>query len=128
LKTILRECLRIARVKTTKTNHPEFSNFPHFSFVIWNNKILKWGTNSPGNTPIYLGYPAISKTHAEFNVLKKCAHNMLNGAVVVNIRLNREGDTKLSAPCKSCKRLLKRYGITSVYYSVDNDNFEFLRI
>lgn len=45
------------------------------------------------------------KLHAELDALRNYKRGLHN-LTVVNIRLNREGQTRLSIPCQPCRNLL----------------------
>lgn len=121
---LIREALRIAREKLP--SHPQFSNWPHFCFIVQGNQIVEWGYNTENDPPIHMGYQtrlggANSKTHAEVN-----AYRAAKGLLTVNkpfesinIRLSRQGDLRLSAPCTCCANFLKTMGCTRCWFSID---------
>ncbi len=122
-KSILTEALRIAREKLI--NHPE--NKKHYSFVVWDGKLLDWATNKNrgrGKRNLVLGYREDSKSHREFEVINRCRGYSLKDSAIINIRLSKQGKTRLSKPCQSCAKLLEKNKIVEVYYSVDGDKFE----
>ncbi|MEN9919956.1 MAG: hypothetical protein RL662_2392 [Bacteroidota bacterium] len=119
---LIRESLRIARSKLS--SHSQFFNFPHFSFIIQNNKIIEWKTNSNAIPAIHLGYKldgGMSKTHAEVNAYR-AAKGLLNQNKpfeIVNLRLNRQGEIRMSAPCKCCFTFLQTMGCSQCWFSTD---------
>lgn len=124
--TILRECVRIAREKNLKRS----GNFRHFSFVIQRNKIVEYGMNvGRAKPPIHFGYPEKAGIHSETFAYKR-AKGLLNGESfeMVNIRLNRSGDLKLSKPCPCCYALLQDVGCVAVWFSVDGGEFAKLKL
>lgn len=127
---ILTEALRFSRTRNTKELHSEWGNYHHFSFLIWDGKILTWATNKKdGCSHIKFGYLPRSKVHSEYEAVRKAKSWVdLSNCAIVNVRLNKLNETKLSAPCKSCKAYLVSQGINTVYYSVDNDSFEKLTL
>lgn len=130
-KSLLKDALKIARVKLP--HHPEFCKYPHYSFIIQDNKIVEWGVNrSSLAPPIHYGYCSlykdddgfIPKMHAEINAYQKAKGILnLNKFEMINIRLSRKGFTRCSAPCKCCYVLLKELGCKKFYYSADNNKF-----
>lgn len=127
-KTILRDALRIAREKLE--NHPQFDFFPHYAFIVQNNKIVEWATNNDAEPPKHLGYhkrlshldEAPPKTHAEFNAWRK-AKGILDPTKpfeCINIRLNKTGELKLSAPCCCCQDFLDEMGCKAVYFTTEH--------
>jgi len=121
-KTLLRDAARIAIGKLAK--HPQFDYYPHFTFIVQNNKMVCWGTNNEGIPPIHLGYnERISfgkpKIHSEYNAYRK-ARGILqpnNSFEVINIRLNRNGEMRQSMPCSCCYNFLSAVGCSSCYFS-----------
>jgi hypothetical protein len=118
-KKILKECVRIAKEKNKFHTH---TTFRHFSFVIQQNKILEWGINkSYGTPPPNVGYPENAGMHSENDVYRK-AKGILDpkeSFEVVNIRLNKSGDLRLSKPCPCCYNFLKNIGCTTVWFSTE---------
>lgn len=117
-RTILRECIRRAR----EINEHRSLTFRHYSFVIQNNAIVEMGQNVSRASPlIQFGYPETSGIHAEANAYRK-AKGLLDHNKpweMVNIRLNRTGNLKLSKPCQCCYNFLQINGCRFVYFSTD---------
>jgi hypothetical protein len=124
--TILRDCLRISREKLP--NHPQLHCWPHFTFIIQNNSIVEWATNSAGTPDRSLGYhtriewgDGSPKLHSELNCYKK-AKGLLNKNKpfeAVNLRLSRSGNMRLSAPCSCCYNFLGAMGCRMCIFSTD---------
>lgn len=125
-KRILNSCLRIARSRNTEELHPEYGNFHHFSFIIQNNKIIEYATNTAGAVLYSKFYTRNSKTHAEASAYKK-AKGLLDPSSsfeVVNIRLNRTGELRNSAPCSGCYSLLQVMGASKVWFTTREGIFD----
>lgn len=129
-KTILEEAKNIAISKIE--NHPEYDNYIHYTFIVKNNKLLGYGCNMRGEPPVTFGYHerlngGRPKLHSEFVAYKKMK-GLLKGEAfeIINIRLNRKGEMKLSAPCNCCMNFLKETDCKNIYYSTD-EGFEKLR-
>ena len=119
-RSLLNECLRIAIRINPK--HPEYNYYHHFSFVIQNNQIMEWGTNrGEGATPL-IGYPEYSKLHSEARAYFKARGLLERGKnfEVINIRLNKRGDVRISRPCKCCSSFLKFLGCRTVWFTTLN--------
>jgi len=132
-KTILRDAVRIALEKLPR--HPQFDYYPHFTFVIQNNKMIGWGMNSEGVPPVHLGYNeriqwGLPKMHSEYNAYRKVKgilqHN--KGFEIVNIRLNRMNEFRTAAPCSCCHNFMSTLGCTNCYFSVDGGNFAAMKM
>lgn len=131
-KTILRDCLRIAREKLPR--HPE-KRYLHYTFIVQDNKIIEWATNHSANPPIHLGYSSRledrpAKTHSEFAAWKRAKGILQHNKPFqcVNIRLNRQSELRLSAPCECCFAFLKSLACTQCYYTTDEQTWDSLLI
>ena len=116
--TIIRECVRLARKKNPSLD----TQFRHFSFIIQKNKLVEWSTNISKAAPLTIfGYSNISGRHAETNAYDKAKGilDKTSGFEVVNIRLNKAGNLKLSKPCACCYSFLESFGCTSVWFSTE---------
>ena len=119
-KSILTNCLSIAREYIPK--HCQYNFFLHYSFVIQSNTIIEWSTNKVGEPPVHMGYHsrigAIPKLHSEILVFRK-AKGLLGkkSFEIVNIRLNKQGELRLSKPCICCLEILSDLGCKRFYYS-----------
>lgn len=126
-KTLIQEAVRIA--KQALPTHPWFIHRKcHFSFIVQNNKILEWGMNRQGNPP--KAYPNFAAIHSEIDAFRKAKgimnHNI--GFEIINIRLNRQGQLRLSAPCERCGPFIKAIGCTHVHFSTNMNTFAKQRI
>lgn len=130
-KSILTEAYKIACYKLRL--HPNYDHYIHYSFIIQDNKIIEWGTNTNAVPAIHFGYQARldnsdfqPKTHSEWMAYKR-ARGLLNKKKsfdLINIRLNRQKELKLSKPCEYCYPILMSIGCRKIYYS---DDLGFLR-
>lgn len=123
-KSILQSAYRIAKEKLS--THPEYENFPHYSFIVQKNKIIEWATNANWEPPVHWGYNRknefgfVSKYHAEIFSWKKAKGLIGNNPFeIINIRLNKKGVLRLSKPCSACYYLMKELNCHKFYYSSD---------
>lgn len=121
-RSLYKECLRLARSKNNPISHSEYKNYMHYSFIIQGNKIIEWGMNRPGNATPFHGFePTRHKIHSEVDAYKK-AKGLLDKSKnfsIVNLRLNRKGEPRMSAPCKCCMNFLETVGCNGIHYSTD---------
>lgn len=118
-KRILKQCLDIAIKNNTEEKHPEWGNYHHFSFIIQDNKIVEWGVNRVGDPLTHFGYSPLSKIHAENDAMRK-AKGILDKNKpfeCVNIRLSKQNELKVSAPCECCYNFLKILGCKKAYFT-----------
>lgn len=103
-------------------NHPQYQNFIHFSFVVQGNKIIGYGRNNCETPAKHMGYHnrvPTPKMHSEINAYRK-TRGILDRAkpfYLVNVRLNKSGEVRLSKPCVCCYSLLNSLGCKQIYYS-----------
>ncbi len=126
-KSILRECVRIAKEKNTPELHPEWGNFHHYSFIVQKNILVGWSTNRPASrvNAKLLGYRDKTKGHSEYE-----SYSRVKGLLdkryffeCVNIRLNRFSEFRLSRPCECCNNFLYSAGCSRIFYSVDANHW-----
>jgi len=120
-KSILHEALAIAQ----RTVHTE--NFRHFTFIVQNNKIVEFGKNNKREPERHYGYHSrlldcwySPKTHSEIHAYKK-ARGILDKKPfgIINIRLNKRNELRISKPCSCCYQIMKELGCSEFYYSCD---------
>ena len=124
-RSLLRQALKISR-DTLKT-HPEYSHYMHWSFLIQKNSLIDFDTNDAGEAPIFYGYRkrvnwSNAKRHSEFNVFRKGRGLLIPNKTfeIINVRLNKQGQIKNSAPCSCCVNLLTSLFLCScVYFTTD---------
>ena len=97
----------------------------HFSFIVQRRQIVEWGCNMLHEPPIHMGYVqringADPKLHSELVAYKK-AKGLLKDKkfVLINIRLNKKGEIRLSKPCVCCHEILSSLGCVLFYYSTE---------
>lgn len=103
----------------------------HFTFIINGNEFLSWGKNRNGvGNYKKLGYKDFQGEHSEVNALRKVRpdkRHLLENATLVNIRIAKSG-IRISRPCPVCTALIKRSGISKVYYTNNDGSFSKMRI
>jgi hypothetical protein len=121
-KSILNECLRLARKGLPK--HPEYLNYPHWTFLIVNNQIASVGVNSSKEPNKALGYHSridkddfVPKWHSEIDALTKTHRCLRNGFSAINVRVNKSGDPRMSMPCSVCQNLLLKFGCDKICFT-----------
>jgi len=91
--------------------------------VIYNkNQFISSGHNyenryNPIHDPRYRRWP--SSVHAELDAALKSNPDELRGASILVVRINRENQFRMSAPCKYCLMYLKHVGIKKIYFTSD---------
>jgi hypothetical protein len=126
-KSLLKQILEVCGKKLSR--HPELNNFPHYSFVIKDGKIVSWARNSKVEPPKHFGYHRKwdkgfrPKYHSELAAYKK--NPVKPPFQIVNVRLTRQGKLRMSKPCPACTKLMTALGCCRFYYSFDHGFLEY---
>lgn len=102
-------------------------NYKHFSFIYSNTKQLAYATNTVSTPPLHLGYARLldrpAMIHSELAAYRKFTQHpqyRRNQTVsMINFRLNKSGEIKLSRPCVACIAFMRAMQIKKVIYSDD---------
>jgi len=124
--SLFRQALAIAQRELR--NHPQYKHYLHWSFVVKRNQIVEWATNTSGEPPKQFGYnarinEAPAKTHSEFNAYRRAKGIIKGNFELINVRLNRQGDLRNSAPCICCQSFLEVTGCTQVWHSTNEGSW-----
>lgn len=107
-------------------------NFPlrcqHFSFIFYKNTLVSVGRNSPKTTPINILNQPLNRENvihykgscAEWNSvnrLKNLTNIPFNKCILINTRINRNGEIAYARPCLFCCNLLRFIDLRGVYYT-----------
>lgn len=99
----------------------------HFSFIVLRNTIVAIGTNSYTKThPVALNaYFIYGGIHSEVDAYLKIRWQDINLAKcdLINIRVNRFGEIRMSKPCSKCLDFVRKIGFHRVWYSDSNGIF-----
>ena len=109
-KKLLHQALKIAR--SEHATHPEWQNYMHWTFIVQHNQLLEWGTNVEGDPPPGMGYHQRAKIHSELRAYRRGKGLLDRNAdwSIINVRLSRQGEIKISAPCETCVSWLSAVG------------------
>jgi deoxycytidylate deaminase len=114
-------------------NHPFKKNLTalHGSLITKGGSVISWGLNEPGKcgfSESYAYHPGFTR-HAELNAIKKVRRKIdLTGAVCYNLRIDKNGEIRMSKPCPSCEKLLLNYGFKKVYFSTENGFMDCMKL
>lgn len=132
-KTILQTCLRLAVEDNNPAGHPLYNirNYIHFSFIVQNNMILSMGTNRD-SAPLIKWYknPRWKNRHSEVDAYLKAYRRIHDRKPfeVVNVRLSKSSEPRISAPCVSCQEFLYGEGCSWCYYTTSDKHKVFEKI
>lgn len=108
-------------------NHPEYNHFPHWTFLIKNNRIISAGKNNSKIPHPRFGYHQHfkdlgfdPKTHSELDCILNSSRTNIQGSIAINVRLSRNKLPRMSMPCPTCYKLLDLIGIKRCYFTTDN--------
>lgn len=117
--SLINHCLKIARDVVHDKKHPQYECYKHFTFIISDNQLVEWGMNRSG--PPKHGYQPHQKIHSENMAWNKARGIMDRKKTfeILNIRLNKRGDLKISKPCNCCVSFLRNLGCNRAWFSTD---------
>ena len=119
---LLDDCLRLSKILV----HKHDQHFRHFSFIVQDKKIIEWGVNRTAEPIKVLGYSTHQKIHSEF-MAYKAARGLLDKNKpfeMVNIRLSKKNELKMSKPCATCLSWLSTLNCTHIWYSTSTGIFQ----
>jgi hypothetical protein len=117
-KILLTNAIRIANGEIPTVDVQK----PHWTFIVADNQIIEWGRNlMDAHPPVHFGYSPHSKLHSEYVAFKR-ARGLLNGNEfdIINIRLNKRGEWRMSMPCSSCWNWLTAVGCNRAFFTTPN--------
>lgn len=98
----------------------------HGSVLVRGGNILSIGINNPGQCSLSNSYAYHSgyTKHSELTAIKVATLSLrknadLSGCTMYNLRLDKHGEVRLSAPCIGCQQLLIDVGIKKCYFSME---------
>ncbi len=128
-KQILERCTEIARSLYVE---PDLRSF-HCTFLVHRRRIIAIGVNERKTHPVNLEHPYIAReypyanisetvgTHSELKAIRKWRYwyptISPDRLQVINIRLNRQLELRMSKPCQGCRSLLHQHGFHDIWYS-----------
>lgn len=133
MQTILDRSIDIATALYPTDLSKEKRRTFHFSILYKNNKVLCIAEN------IHKTHPRNRFNLRDFDVSMKgvCSEMSLflkvkskfdnldwRRLTLVNVRVDRNGQLRNSAPCPACKNLLRYVGVSSVYHTTDKNGFQ----
>lgn len=96
----------------------------HLTFVLHKGKILSIGENSLKTHPRALKYNKYTPfIHSELSSLIRLGVEDCSRFDFVNVRIDRNNKTKMSAACAGCSKMLRQVGFNDFYYTNDGGGF-----
>jgi len=109
-------CVRVAQKKLAEIKKVQYR---HFCFICKGTKIFVVGINSSTTHPKSNTF--YKAKHAEFDALNRFKNlfpdTRIDNKSLLVIRLNNQGEIRMSKPCSSCINFIRQYNIGRVFYS-----------
>jgi tRNA(Arg) A34 adenosine deaminase TadA len=120
-----RAAIELAR-KMAETSH--YQNFRHGAVLTKGGRIISVANNS-NNFSAFASrfYPHIegrATMHAELSCILNIPKQNTEGATVYVVRINKNGELKMSKPCEMCEAAMRFVGIKTVIWTVDDFRIE----
>ena len=114
--------LELASLQATKSP----MGYRHGSVIFKGNNILGAGYNWPVAPPT-VEHRRFS-IHSERDALKGLRGDQVYGSDIFSVRVTSGGAFANAAPCKGCRKLLKRKGVRKVHYFDEDGTIVSLRL
>lgn len=89
------------------------------ALVVSKNRVLSVGYNQPKTHTISAETP-MQQLHAELDAIVRCQDT--EGSEVIVARIKPSGKPGLAKPCEICEKIMRRFGIRKVFYTVNSDD------
>ena len=109
-----RRYLKLAKNVAMSSNE----RMKHGAVIVKGGRVLSVGINKFRNHPLIIPSHQVKTScsvHAEIDALRKIKN--ANGATIYVARINKEGVSRLSRPCKYCYDAIRSAGITKIIYT-----------
>lgn len=93
------------------------------ALVVSKNKVLSIGYNQP-KTHTISAETKMQQLHAEMHAIVGCPEGAVDGAEVIVVRIKPSGKPGLAKPCEVCQKILRRFGIRRVFYTINSDDVD----
>lgn len=116
----LRRNFTLAKIASEKSNY----RIRMGAVLLQNGRCISVGCNTVKSHPKW-SYEDKKTIHAEADCLRaisKYLHRITKGVMFV-YREHRDGLPGMAKPCENCQRLLREYGVKTVYYSTNEFPF-----
>ena len=109
----------------------------HLSFIIYKGRIISIGQNSKKTHPTNLKNKKINREGINISPIKGTCSELAaikrlkaltniptEKCQLINIRVNKNNQIRMSKPCVSCNSLLSYHSFQSVWFSDENGEFK----
>lgn len=107
----------------------------HTTFIVRKGRILKIGLNNTMKThPLVRKYRYFAKDgvdirdfvgiHSELSAIIKYGRQDCSDCTFINVRIDKNGNPTMAAPCSGCCDLLRQVGYKKVFYTNKDGQFE----
>lgn len=93
----------------------------HGAVVVKSGRVVGTGYNKERNSPFIVSPEHIKphcSRHAEYLAIKEAGSNS-SGAILYVARVNRQGQDRISRPCRLCQAQIEKNNIKRVIYTED---------
>ena len=89
----------------------------HGAVIYHRGHILSIGYNRKKTHPVAAKFYDFGYLHSELDAILKCDEEVIRGAMLACVRINRVGTLMYSRPCEGCRKAMVEYGIIAMVYS-----------
>lgn len=113
---------RMLKLAAKQASNSEFPTFKHGAVLAKGASILNLGVNKNqfhSFAARFRDVPCHATIHAELSCILGVDRESTLGSTVYVVRINPQGEWRMSKPCCMCQAAMKHVGIKKVIYSVD---------
>ena len=116
---------RMLGLAAKQASNSDFPVFKHGAVLAKGSKVLSLGVNKNQFSSFAAKFkkePEHATVHAELGCILRVDRGSTSGATIYVVRINSQGEWRLSKPCCMCQTAMRHVGIRRVIYSV-NEKF-----
>ena len=114
-----------------QANGSEFPVFRHGAVLVKGGSVLSLGVNKNqfhSFAAKFKKVPRHATIHAELSCLLAAGGESAAGSTMYVVRINPQGEWRMSKPCCMCQAAMKHVGVKKVIYSVDSNHVGEMKI
>lgn len=105
------------------SNQSDFPRFKHGAVLVKGSTVVNTSSNKSGFNRFgakFKHIPEHASLHAELGAILNVERKRTEGSTVYVVRVNSQGQLRMSKPCPMCEGALRFCGVKKVVYSVEN--------
>lgn len=122
---------RMMELAAKQAAFSEFPTFRHGAVLVRGGAVLSLGVNKNQFHSFAAKFKKVPKhatIHAELSCLLAAGKESASGGTMYVVRINPQGEWRMSKPCQMCQAALKHVGVKKVIFSVDSNHIGEMKV